>query len=208
MKLPSSVHLCKPMGYTVRGILQASTWVDSHSFSKGSSQLRDWTQVSCIANKFSTSWATREAQEYWSWIAYPFSSGSSNPRNQTRVSCIAGRFFTSWAGKEVLLCLKTATILTSGCHSSIYIHLLWGCIQIDSHTVHPLLGLAPHHQHHLWDSSVLCVATVQSSSLLFSVPFSGIWALEYNIEHRAISIWGLLWIVLLSYFQQAGQETT
>ena len=150
----------------------------------------------------------QESPRILEWVASPFSSRSSWPRNQTRVSCIAGRFFTSWAGKEVLLCLKTATILTSGCHSSIYIHLLWGCIQIDSHTVHPLLGLAPHHQHHLWDSSVLCVATVQSSSLLFSVPFSGIWALEYNIEHRAISIWGLLWIVLLSYFQQAGQETT
>ena len=31
------------------------------SFSKGSSQARDQTQVSCIANGLSTSWATREA---------------------------------------------------------------------------------------------------------------------------------------------------
>ena len=35
-------------------------------FSRGSSQPRDRTQVSCIAGGFLTSWATREAQEYWS----------------------------------------------------------------------------------------------------------------------------------------------
>ena len=35
-------------------------------FSRGSSQLRDKIQVSCIAGGFFISWATREAQEYWS----------------------------------------------------------------------------------------------------------------------------------------------
>ena len=30
-------------------------------FSGGSSQLTDWTQISCIAGRFFTSWATREA---------------------------------------------------------------------------------------------------------------------------------------------------
>ena len=35
-------------------------------FSRGSSQPRDWSQVSRIAGGFFTSWATREAQEYWS----------------------------------------------------------------------------------------------------------------------------------------------
>ena len=30
--------------------------------SKESSQPRDWTQVSCIADDFFTNWATREAQ--------------------------------------------------------------------------------------------------------------------------------------------------
>ena len=32
----------------------------------GSSQPRDWTQVSHSASRFFTYWATREAQEYWS----------------------------------------------------------------------------------------------------------------------------------------------
>ena len=58
--------LCDPMNYTVRGILQARIleWV-AFPFSRGSSQPRDRTQVSCIAGELFTSWATREAQEYW-----------------------------------------------------------------------------------------------------------------------------------------------
>ena len=45
------------------GILQARIlqWV-AIAFSSGSSKPRDWTQVSCIAGRFFTSWATREAQ--------------------------------------------------------------------------------------------------------------------------------------------------
>ena len=57
--------LCDPMDYTVHGILQARTleWV-AFPFSRESSQPKDQIQVSCIAGKFFTSWATREAQEY------------------------------------------------------------------------------------------------------------------------------------------------
>ena len=48
------------MDYTVHGILQARMleWVAS-----GSSQPRDQTQVSCIAGRFFTIWATKEAQQ-------------------------------------------------------------------------------------------------------------------------------------------------
>ena len=51
----------------VHGILQARIleWV-AFPFSRGSSQPRDQTQVSHIAGGFFTSWATREAQDYWS----------------------------------------------------------------------------------------------------------------------------------------------
>ena len=56
--------LCDSMDYTVHGILQARIleWI-AIPFSRGPSQPRDWTQVSCIAGGFLTSWATREAQE-------------------------------------------------------------------------------------------------------------------------------------------------
>ena len=55
--------LCDPMDYTVHGILQAKIleWL-AIPFSKESSKPRDQTQVSRIAGRFFTSWATREAQ--------------------------------------------------------------------------------------------------------------------------------------------------
>ena len=58
----SCLTLCNPMDYTVHGILQARIleWV-AVPFSKGSSQPRDRTRVSHIADGFFASWATREA---------------------------------------------------------------------------------------------------------------------------------------------------
>ena len=49
-----------PMDYTIHGVLQARIpeWV-AFPFSRGSSQPRDRTQVSHIAGRFFTSWATR-----------------------------------------------------------------------------------------------------------------------------------------------------
>ena len=57
----SCLTLCDPMDYTVHGILQARIleWV-AFSFSRGSSQPRDRTQVSHIAGRFFTSWVIRE----------------------------------------------------------------------------------------------------------------------------------------------------
>ena len=59
--------LCDPMdcslpGSSVYGIFQARVleWV-AISFSRGSSQPRDRTQVSCTAGRYFTVWATREA---------------------------------------------------------------------------------------------------------------------------------------------------
>ena len=61
----SCLTLCDPMDYTVHGILQARIleWV-AFPFSRGPSQLRDGTQVSCIAGDslaakplFATPWA-------------------------------------------------------------------------------------------------------------------------------------------------------
>ena len=116
------------------GILQARilAWV-AISFSRGSSQPRDWTWVSCIAGRFFTVWATREAHRLYNlkvkvnqscptlcdpmdytvrgilqarvleWVAFPFSRGSSLPRDWTQVSHIAEGFFTSWATREALI---------------------------------------------------------------------------------------------------------
>ena len=60
-------EICSVVSDSLRphGILQAKIleWV-AFSFSRGSSQPRDWTQVFCIAGRFFTSWATREAHMY------------------------------------------------------------------------------------------------------------------------------------------------
>ena len=64
----SRVWLCDPMACCppvspVPGILQAKIleWV-AILFSRRSFQPRDWTQVSCIASRFLTIWATRKVQ--------------------------------------------------------------------------------------------------------------------------------------------------
>ena len=63
--------LCDPMdcslpGFCIHGIFQARVlqWA-AISFSRRSSQPRDWTWVSCTADRCFTIWATREAQKRW-----------------------------------------------------------------------------------------------------------------------------------------------
>ena len=53
---------CSPLGSSVHGLLQAGIleWVAMPS-SRGSSQPRNHTRLSCIAGGFFTSWATQEA---------------------------------------------------------------------------------------------------------------------------------------------------
>ena len=63
----SRVQLCDPIDCSLpgssHGILQARILeYVAISFSRGSSQPKDWTQVSCIAGRLFTDWAMREAQ--------------------------------------------------------------------------------------------------------------------------------------------------
>ena len=64
----------------VHGILQARIleWV-AFPFSRGSSQPRDQTQVYLIVGGFFTSWATREAQEYWGGWPIPSPADLPDP---------------------------------------------------------------------------------------------------------------------------------
>ena len=55
---------CSLSGFSFHGILQARILERvAIPFSRGSSQSRDWIQVSCITGEFFTVWATSEAQE-------------------------------------------------------------------------------------------------------------------------------------------------
>ena len=66
-KVAQSCLTLQPHDSSVHGIFQARIleWLGFPS-SRGSSQPRDQTQISHTADRFFTSWATREAQEYWS----------------------------------------------------------------------------------------------------------------------------------------------
>ena len=85
--------LCNPMDYTrhgVLGILQARIleWV-AFSFSRGSSQPRDWTQVSHVAGGFFTSWATREGvRECSNFILLPVAVQFSQHHLLKRLSSV------------------------------------------------------------------------------------------------------------------------
>ena len=89
--------LCNPMDWTVvlqaflsMGILQARILeCIAVPFSRESSWPRGWTQVSCIAGKSFTSWATREA---------PCGEGytNTNPANKV-ISENAMKRFTGWS---------------------------------------------------------------------------------------------------------------
>jgi len=58
-------HLCSSPRFSVHGIIQERMleWF-AIPFSRGSSWPRDWTQVSCIAGRLFTIWATREAPAF------------------------------------------------------------------------------------------------------------------------------------------------
>ena len=105
----SFLTLCDPVacrlpGFSVHGDFPSRIleWVVMPS-SKGSSQLRDWTQVSCIAVAILYHLSHQGSPRILEWVAYPFSRGFSWSRNWTRVSCTAGWFFTSWAIREAHL---------------------------------------------------------------------------------------------------------
>ena len=128
MKLIQSCPtLCYPMECSlprssVHEILQAKILeCVAIPFCRGSSQPRDWVQVSIIAGRFFTIWTTREAwcntqvnvkvaqpcltlcdpmdcivhvilqARILEWVAFPFSRGSSQSRNRTQISRIASR---------------------------------------------------------------------------------------------------------------------
>ena len=73
--------LCDPMdcslpGSSVHGIFQAIVleWI-AISFSRGSSQPRDWTRVSHIVDRCFTIWATREAKVLINWVDFQEARG-------------------------------------------------------------------------------------------------------------------------------------
>ena len=80
------------MDYTVHGILQARIleWV-AFPFFRGSSQCRDWTQVSCIVGRFFISWAKQ---------GKPKNTGVGS------LSLLQGIFLTQESNRGLLHCMQ------------------------------------------------------------------------------------------------------
>ena len=87
---------CSPPGSSIHGILQARIleWV-AISLSRGSSQPRDRTQVSCIVGRRFTVWATREAVYsigiYSEYLIITYNGKESE--KEYRNICISESFF-------------------------------------------------------------------------------------------------------------------
>ena len=97
---------CSPPSSSVHGILQARIleWV-AISFSRGSSQPRDQTQVSLIAGRCFNLWATREAHNSL-WPHGPYSPWNSPGQNTGvgSLSLLQGIFPTQGSNPGLLHC--------------------------------------------------------------------------------------------------------
>ena len=119
--------LCDPMDYTVHGILQAIIlkWV-AFTFSKGSSQPRDWAQASHNAGGFFTSWATREAQEYWSGSLVVYPADLPDPGIELGSPALQVYSLpTELSGKSGSIIVLTCSFPTSDMFSILYILLFF-----------------------------------------------------------------------------------
>ena len=98
---------CNLPGSSVHGILQAKIlgWFAMHS-PRGSSQPRDWTQVSLTVRRILYHLRHQGSPRILQWIAYPFSRGRSPGSNQDFTHC-----------RQILYQLSY-----QGSHMSLYIH--------------------------------------------------------------------------------------
>ena len=99
--------LCDPIDYTVHGILQDRIleWV-AYPFSRGFSWPRNGTGVSCIAGRFFTNWAIREALiQFFNTIFkgyFPFCGASFVAQRVKRLSAIWETWVRFLGGEDPL----------------------------------------------------------------------------------------------------------
>ena len=142
---------CSPPGSSVHGILQARIpkWA-AISLSRGSSWPRDWTQVSYIAGRFFTIWATKEAYFQLTtpyldtWMLRPSSASLGKLQRETHFG---------WNGKNATLLFQNTQLLEmrwAKLHGDNCIDLqdIWYCTNKDIKT---LLGVQEEDWVHTGD---------------------------------------------------------
>ena len=108
---------CSPAGSSVHAVLQARTleWV-AIPLSRGSSQPRDPTWVSCTAGRFFTIWATGKLSVLRQYCLFPFtfrlaglsSSGSGRPWQIPQIQLTTWVFSWMW---NILVRKRVQTVL-------------------------------------------------------------------------------------------------
>ena len=134
---------CNPMDYTVHEILQARIleWV-AFPFSRGSSQPRNQTGISCIAGEFFTNWAIKEALNFI-YICnilfnilfhYGLSQGfAHNPLCYTVGHCLYHIFFIFSSVDEHLGCFHVLAVVNSAA-MNIGMHVTFWVIVLSKYT--------------------------------------------------------------------------
>ena len=128
---------CSLPGSSVHGILQARIleWVVIF-FSRGSSQPRDQIQVSCIAGRFFTIWAPREAH-FINWSKFggaQILDGSQPDLNQLKATLVDRRVLvlrcTVPQGWRWLLFFLVPDLVYSFCPPFLSMHLLLAALHL------------------------------------------------------------------------------
>ena len=122
----SCLTLCNSMDCTFHWILQARIleWV-AFPFSRGISQSRDETQVSHIASRFLTSWATRKAQEYWNGQPIPSPGDLPDPRIQLGSPALQADYLPTELWGKLLLMGRYSKLIGIPQACKLTFHFLW-----------------------------------------------------------------------------------
>ena len=118
------LHAVSLPGFSLYGSLQARIleWVVMPS-PRGSSQPRDPTQVSRIAGRFFTDWATREAQEFWSGYPTPFSGPGIELWSPTLPSDYLPTELSVKPWEHTINDKKNMVLITGFCETTIFYRL-------------------------------------------------------------------------------------
>ena len=139
---------CSLPGFSVHEILQSNIlkWL-AIAFSRGSSWLRDWTWVSCIAGRFFTIWATALIPPWYcssSELTGSWPTGSTLARSILDMTCFDILTSTYTASNTAITSFDMSVSLTAGFYN----------------------GHSPPHQHQaylqLYQSLVLSLGTINS----------------------------------------------
>ena len=158
---------CSPPGSSVHGILQTRIleWV-TIPLPRGSSWLRDWSPVSCLAGRLSTIWATREAHTGLGWALNP-KTGVLRKRGDLDPD--------TGVGFRILFCFVFCTKRSMGQRLALFCHKPrktknyrnpWNIQQAKTYSFVELFKEAWSRWHWFWTSSIHAFERISFSEVI------------------------------------------